>query len=431
MVRSLHAAGIEVILDVVFNHTAETDEFGPTLCWRGLDNLSYYRTLPGEPGVYDNLTGCGNALDIRHPRVLQMVLDSLRYWAGEMNVDGFRFDLAPVLGRGDHGFDARAAFFQAVAQDPLLASVKMIAEPWDIGPGGYQLGHFPGGWLEWNDRFRDGVRSFWLGGASTRGEFAQRLCASSDIFHAGGRAPAESVNFIVAHDGFTLRDLLTFEHKRNLANGEDNRDGHGANHGWNCGAEGPSDDPQVRQLRARLQRTLLATLLLAQGTPMLAAGDELGHSQDGNNNPYCQDNATTWTAWADADETLIAFTARLVALRRQLQPLADRWYSGAPDSVGRHDLGWLREDGQPLSGNDWRDLSARCFGALIGAPGKAATPLLLLFNGETQARAFALPQGPWRALLDTQDAEGLPSWQGGPSYALAAFSLVLLAKATP
>ncbi len=430
MVCRLHGAGIEVILDVVFNHTAETDEFGPTICWRGLDNLSYYRTLPGDPGAYDNLTGCGNALDIRHPRVMQMVLDSLRYWAGEMNVDGFRFDLAPVLGRGDHGFDTRAAFFHAVAQDPLLASVKMIAEPWDIGPGGYQLGHFPGGWLEWNDRFRDGTRSFWLGGPSTRGEFAQRLCASSDVFHTQGRAPAESVNFIVAHDGFTLRDLLTFEHKRNLANGEENRDGHGANHGWNCGAEGTSDDPQVRQLRARLQRTLLATLLLAQGTPMLAAGDELGHSQGGNNNPYCQDNATTWIDWSAADEPLIAFTTRLIALRQRLLPLANRWYSGQPAANGLHDLGWLREDGQPLSGDDWRDLSARSFGALIGAPGKAAAPLLLLFNGDPQARAFTLPDGPWQALLDTQDAEGLPSWQGGPSYVLAASSLVLLSRIT-
>ena len=277
MVRTLHAAGLEVIIDVVYNHTAETDEVGPTISWRGLDNLSYYRTLPGRPGVLDNPTGCGNALDLRHPRVLQLVMDSLRYWAQQMEVDGFRFDLAPVLGRGDTGFDARAAFFQTVAQDPALAGLKVIAEPWDLGPGGYRLGDFPRGWLEWNDRFRDGMRRFWLGGPSSRGEFAQRLCASSDVFQSRGRAPAESVNYIVAHDGFTLRDLLTFEHKRNLANGEDNRDGLDANHGWNCGVEGETTDAEVLARRALLQRALLATLLLAQGTPMLCAGDELGH----------------------------------------------------------------------------------------------------------------------------------------------------------
>ncbi len=434
MVRRLHAAGIEVILDVVFNHTAETDTSGPTICWRGLDNLSYYRTLPGEPGIYDNLTGCGNTLDLRHPRVLQLVMDSLRYWAGAMNVDGFRFDLAPVLGRTDHGFDAHAAFFQAVAQDPVLAGLKLIAEPWDLGPGGYQLGRFPRGWLEWNDRFRDGMRSFWLGGASTRGEFAQRLCASADLFHSRGRAPAESVNFIAAHDGFTLRDLLTWERKRNLANGEDNRDGHGANHGWNCGEEGPTDDAQVSALRSRLQRALLATLLLAQGTPMLCAGDELGHSQDGNNNPYCQDNPTTWTDWAEADEALIAFTARVIAIRRRLLPLANRWYGGVPDATGLRDLGWLRDDGRPLTSDDWHDASARTLAALIGASGKGATPLLLLVNAEAHERRFALPEGSWQALLDTAGSDHAPAWRGRASYPSAAYSLALLSPtstATP
>jgi glycogen debranching enzyme GlgX len=431
MVRRLHAAGIEVILDVVFNHTAETDSTGPTISWRGLDNLSYYRTPPGEPGTYDNLSGCGNTLDLRHPRVLQMVMDSLRHWAGTMNVDGFRFDLAPVLGRSDDGFDPHAAFFQVVAQDPLLGRLKLIAEPWDLGPGGYQLGRFPRGWLEWNDRFRDGMRSFWLGGASTRGEFAQRLCASSDLFHVRGRTPAESVNFIAAHDGFTLRDLLTWERKRNTANGEDNRDGHGANHGWNCGAEGPSDDAQVRALRARLQRSLLAMLLLAQGTPMLAAGDELGHSQDGNNNPYCQDNPTTWIAWAEADEALIAFTARVIALRRRLLPLADHWYSGSPERDGLRDLAWLRADGQSLTGDDWRDPSVRTLGGLIGAPGKASLPLLLLVNAEAKDSAFTLPAGAWQALLDTARAGGEGAWHGTASYPLAGHSVTLLSRVPP
>ena len=430
MVRRLHAAGLEVILDVVFNHTAETDETGPTLSWRGLDNLGYYRTLPGEPGHYDNLTGCGNALDLRHPRVLQMVMDSLRHWAGEMNVDGFRFDLAPVLGRGDHGFDARAAFFQAIAQDPTLAGLKMIAEPWDIGPGGYQLGHFPAGWLEWNDRFRDGVRSFWLRGPSTRGEFAQRLCASSDLFHRPGRQPSASVNFIVAHDGFTLADLLTYEHKRNLANGEDNRDGHGSNHGWNCGVEGPTDDPDVRVVRATLQRALLSTLLLSQGTPMLAAGDELGHSQGGNNNPYCQDNPTTWIDWPAADQPLIEFTAGLIALRAQRLPLGERWYTGLPDARGVIDLRWLRSDGQPLDGDDWRDVAVRAFAAWIGAPGRDGPTLMLLVNADAAPLWFSLPTGRWQALLDTTTADAAVPWDGERAYPLAARSLALLAAST-
>ena len=427
MVRRLHRAGIEVILDVVFNHTAETDENGPTLCWRGLDNKSYYRSLPGNSGTYDNLSGCGNALDLRHPRVLQMVMDSLRHWAATMEVDGFRFDLAPVLGRGDEGFDARAAFFHAVAQDPVLAGVKMIAEPWDLGPGGYQLGRFPRGWLEWNDRFRDGTRSFWLGGTSTRGEFAQRLCASSDLFHARGREPAESVNLIVAHDGFTLRDLLSFERKRNEANGEDNRDGHGVNHGWNCGVEGPTDETRVLALRSRLQRALLATLLLAQGTPMLCAGDELGHSQDGNNNPYCQDNPTTWIDWARADEALADFTARLIALRRAHLPLGDHWYTGLAGHDGMHDLAWLRSDGDPLADHEWRDMTARVLGALVGRPAKGGGPLLLLVNAERKDEDFALPSGQWRALLDTaRDPIEATPWQGESTYLLMARSLVLL-----
>jgi glycogen operon protein len=285
MVAALHAAGIEVILDVVFNHTAESDALGPAVSFKGLDNATYYRLPPDARSAYDNYTGCGNTVDLRHPRVLQLVMDSLRYWVEEMHVDGYRFDLAPVLGRGDEGFMRQAAFFAAVAQDPVLAGVKMIAEPWDLGPGGYQVGGFPNGWAEWNDKYRDDMRAFWLRHPATRGGFAQRLCASSDLYQARGRAPAESVNYVISHDGFTLRDLLSYNERHNLANGEDNRDGTGHNLSFNAGVEGPSDDPAVNQLRGRLQRAVLATLLLAQGTPMLCAGDELGHTQSGNNNP--------------------------------------------------------------------------------------------------------------------------------------------------
>ena len=407
MVRSLHAAGIEVILDVVFNHTAESDADGPNLSWRGLDNRSHYRTLPDQPGVLDNLTGCGNALDLRHPRVLQQVMDSLRYWVSAMHVDGFRFDLAPVLGRGDHGFDARAAFFQALAQDPLLQGVKMIAEPWDIGPGGYQLGQFPSGWLEWNDRFRDAVRGHWLGHAThqgaDRGELANRLTASAELFNQRHREPAASVNLITAHDGFTLRDLVSYNHKHNHANGENNRDGHNRNLSWNCGEEGPSTDAGVLSRRAALQRALLATLMLSQGTPMLCAGDELGHSQGGNNNPYCQDNATTWINWAQADEGLIAFTAQLIQLRREWLPLANRWMRGEADAHGMHELLWLRGDGQEMQRNDWRDAHPGVLGALIGKPGKQAgashSQLLLLINADAVERRFQLPPQGWQVLI--------------------------------
>jgi len=435
MVKRLHQAGLEVILDVVFNHSAETDEFGPTIHFRGLDNRSYYRLPLHDPELYENDTGCGNTLDLRHPRVLQLVLDSLRYWVGEMHVDGFRFDLAPVLGRGNHGFDRNAPFFHAVAQDPVLSRVKMIAEPWDIGPGGYQVGHFPAGWLEWNDRFRDTVRSFWLKGSTHCGEFVNRLCASSDVFNQRARTPGETVNFIVAHDGFTLADLVSFSHKHNFGNGEDNRDGHGDNHSWNCGAEGPSEDAEVLALRARLQRCLLTSLLLAQGTPMLCAGDELGHSQAGNNNAYCQDNATSWIDWSRADTTLTAFTAHLLALRRQLLPLANRWYTGTFGVQGRQDISWLRADGRAMHGDDWHNPRHRVIGALIGSPGKAAAPLLLLVNGSAHDVAFTLPAGPrWTALLDSAQPTGRPAWAidaAAASCPLSQRSVVLLSSAPP
>ncbi len=434
MVQALHRAGIEVLLDVVFNHTAESDESGPNLSFRGLDNASYYRLPSNLRSHYENHSGCGNTLDIRQPRVLQLVLDSLRYWVSEMHVDGFRFDLAPVLGRSDHGFSREGAFFTALAQDPVLSRVKMIAEPWDVGPGGYQLGEFPRGWLEWNDHFRDAMRSFWVHAdrpANTLGDFALRLCGSSDLFQTRQRAPAESVNYCVSHDGFTLLDLVSYNQRHNQANGENNRDGHGHNLSFNGGVEGPSDNPQINALRGQLQRALLATTLLAQGTPMLCAGDELGHTQRGNNNPYCQDNAITWIDWAQADADLIDFTSRLLTLRRQLQPLGPRWYDGLSDPLGVHDLAWLQADGTPLQGEAWRDPVHHVLGCLIGRPGGTQTPLLLLVNGEHADSSFMLPAGVWQALLDTSHPRGLSRWQGsgGAPIPLAAHSLMLLAVA--
>jgi len=425
MVRRLHDAGIEVILDVVYNHTAETDEFGPTLSWRGLDNASYYRLPEGDRLHYENHTGCGNTLDLSHPRVLQMVMDSLRYWVQEMHVDGFRFDLATVLGRGRQGFDRQAAFFACIAQDPVLAGVKLIAEPWDIGPGGYQLGQFPQRWVEWNDRFRDTVRAWWLGGDCTRGEFARRLCASADLFQLRGRMPAASLNYVVSHDGFTLRDLVSYDLRHNQANGEDNRDGHGHNLSWNCGFEGPTDDPTVQALRVRLQRALLASVLLAQGTPMLAAGDELGHSQGGNNNPYCQDNPITWIDWSRADDGLVDYCATLVALRRRLLPLANTWYADAAGDAG---LTWLQPSGEPLSGADWNDHAARAIGVRIGRPGLSTRPLLLLVNASDREHDFQLPPGHWQALLDSSAPRGMPALAAvdQPELHLAARCLVLL-----
>jgi glycogen operon protein len=434
MVRRLHAAGLEVLLDVVFNHTPEGDERGPTISWRGLDNLSWYRLPAGHRERFENWSGCGNTLDIRHARALQMVMDSLRYWVQEMHVDGFRFDLAPVLGRGSPGFERDGPFFKAVLQDPVLQGIKLIAEPWDLGPGGYQVGGFPRGWLEWNDRFRDTARAFWLGGDCTRGEFALRLAGSSDLFQARRRSPLESVNYVVSHDGFTLADLVSYDMRHNEANGEGNRDGHGHNLSWNCGWEGPTDDPEVRGLRERLQRALLATLLLAQGTPMLAAGDELGHSQGGNNNPYCQDDPTTWIDWSRADQALIDFTAHLLSLRKALVPLAPRWYTGLPDGRGRHDLAWLRRTGEPMTPEHWDNRMSRTLGAWIGVPGRAGSALLLLVNAPDIETAFRLPPGNWVAELDTTAVNGRSRWRradaaDGEHYMLPARSIVLLRDA--
>jgi len=402
MVDQLHAAGLEVVLDVVFNHTAESNENGPTLSMRGLDNASWYRLAHDDRSRYENLTGCGNTVNASHPRVMQFVLDCLRYWVEEMGVDGFRFDLAPVLGRTAHGFDPQAAFFAAVAQDPVLARARLIAEPWDVGYGGYQLGRFPGRWQEWNDRFRDGVRQFWLTRSVDRAEFARRLLASSDRFHHGARTPLASVNFVTAHDGFTLRDLTTYRLKHNEANGEANNDGHNANYSVNCGVEGPTGDAEINAERGRLTHALLATVLLAQGTPMLTAGDELGHTQRGNNNGYCQDNPINWIDWQGADSQLTAFVARLLQLRRELPALRQaRWLSDHLRADGRRDVDWRDAGGHEMSVARWHDAHRKCLTVTI-AP-EDADAVLLIFNAEPKAHDCVLPAGRWRCVLDTSD----------------------------
>jgi len=400
MVEQLHAAGLEVVIDVVFNHTAEGNENGPTLSMRGLDNAVWYLLDPDDRSRYQNLSGCGNTVNVNHPRVTQFVLDCLRYWVAEMGVDGFRFDLAAVLGRTAAGFDPQAPFFAALAQDPALARARLIAEPWDIGLGGYQLGRFPARWLEWNDRFRDGMRQFWLTGGADRAEFARRLLASSDRFHHGTRAPLASVNYVTAHDGFTLRDLVSYRHKHNEANGEANNDGHHANYSVNCGIEGPMPDAAINAERGRLARALLATLLVAQGTPMLAAGDELGHSQQGNNNAYCQDNALAWIDWSRADADLIAFVARLTALRRELPALRQaRWFDDAPRADGRRDVEWRDCDGEPMSVERWHEAECRCLTVLLSPQG--VEPVLLIVNADPRPRRCALPEGRWQCVLDS------------------------------
>ncbi|WP_051971640.1 glycogen debranching protein GlgX [Massilia sp. 9096] len=444
MVKALHARGIEVVLDVVYNHSAETDQHGPTLSLRGIDNALYYHLQPDNPALYENWTGCGNCLNLAEPRVLQLVMDSLRYWVQEMHVDGFRFDLAPELARDARGFSSASAFLAAVRQDPVLSTVKLIAEPWDIGPGGYQLGQFPAGWLEWNDKYRDAMRAFWLrpgsgngGGSGALGDFARRFAGSSDVFRHDGRSPTASVNFIAAHDGFTLRDLVSYGHKHNEANGEDNRDGTGDNHSWNCGVEGPSDDAAILQLRARLQRALMATLLLSQGTPMLLAGDDIGHSQQGNNNAYCQDNALSWLDWPHADGALADFTARLIEARKRHRALRHAsWYDGAVQSDGHPDIAWLGTDGTPLDDAAWSG-GQRCIGIRLGAPALAEqdgaqagdAACLLLVNAQAQARDFVLPQGAWRVLIDSADPSVQPH-EVKDGIAVPAHAVVLLVDAS-
>ena len=420
MVKRLHRAGLEVILDVVYNHTAEGDQSGPTLSFRGIDNASYYRLPEEERDKYINDSGCGNSLNINHPRVLQMVLDSLRYWVKDMHVDGFRFDLAVSLGREDNGFSSSAAFFQAIRKDPLLSKVKLIAEPWDIGPGGYQLGGFPKGWAEWNDRFRDTVRKFWHGEPGMLPHLARCLHGSSDLFEHNGRRPSSSINMITSHDGFTLSDLVTYNHRHNKANGEKNRDGHSANYSYNYGVEGPTDDPGINALRQRQRRNLLATMFLAHGTPMLLSGDELGHSQQGNNNAYCQDNEITWLDWSAyrQDSGMFKFVQSLIKIRADYPLLhRDRFVHGEEQFVptGFTDIQWLTADGHTMQEHDWHDHEKKYLAMLLaGEAMPARNPrlreekdftLVIVFNADTAPIKFVLPESKyhWRCAFTTAD----------------------------
>ncbi len=435
MVRRLHSAGIEVILDVVYNHTAEGNHMGPTLSFRGIDNATYYRLLPEEPRLYINDTGTGNTIDMTHPRVLQMVTDSLRYWVEEMHVDGFRFDLAATLGREPYGFDPSGGFFDAVRQDRVLGGVKLIAEPWDVGPGGYQVGNFPPGWFELNDRFRDSVRRYWKADEGMLPELAARLTASADLFERRGRRAWTSVNKITSHDGFTLADVVSYNEKHNQANRESNRDGHNANYSWNHGVEGPTDDPLILELRERQKRNLLATLFLSQGTPMMLGGDEFGRSQHGNNNAYCQDNEISWFNWdaiTDRDQALTEFVRRLIGLRREHPVLRrTRFLHGREVSEnGVKDITWFSPRGKEKTSAEWQNPLARCLGLMLnGHAGTYRTPdgqpadddtLLIIMNAYHDVVPFTLPEVPggsgWNRLLDTVD----PSMDGQATHHPAA-----------
>lgn len=429
MVRELHGAGIEVILDVVYNHSAESDALGPILNLRGLDNASYYRL--GGDGGFENHTGTGNMLDLRQPMALRLVMDSLRYWVETCHVDGFRFDLAGVLGRESHGFDANAAFFRCLAQDPVLAGVKWIAEPWDIGPQGYQLGRFPRGFSEWNDRFRDGLRRFWRGDAGQAPLMAAGLLGSADLFDHELRAPQASVNFLTAHDGFTLQDLLSYGQKHNDANGEDNRDGHHDNLSDNLGHEGPDGDPARGADRSRRKAAMLASLMLSQGVPMLLAGDEIGHSQRGNNNAYAQDNAITWLDWSKAgDDAITGLIARLSSLRHDLGLLRQtRFLHGRDcDIFDRPDVSWWLPCGRAPQSEDWQNPALRAFGLLLRDIGDPATPAVLIYFNAGNDLPLQLPTAePWDLMLDTSD----PAPDGKMSGAILPRQSVLLFRSAP
>ena len=447
MVKNLHAAGIEVILDVVYNHTAEGNQFGPTLSFKGIDNASYYRLEPGQPRYYRDYTGCGNTLNTQHPRVLQLIMDSLRYWVQEMHVDGFRFDLASALAREAHFVERGSGFFDVIAQDPVLSRVKLIAEPWDVGEGGYWVGGFPVNWSEWNGKYRDCMRGYWKGDSGLIGEFASRLTGSSDLYEAGGRRPFASVNFISAHDGFTLADLVSYNEKHNEANGENNRDGESHNRSWNCGAEGPTADVEINRLRRRQRRNFLATLLLSQGVPMLCAGDEYGRSQGGNNNTYCQDNELNWLKWERTTEErdLWEFTRRLITLRqkhsifRRTKFFTGREISGAEVK----DIIWLSDNGREMTDAEWTSPHLRALAVVLvgfasdvcdehGDPLRDDT-FLLLFNSHFGSVTFSLAgqRGVrWELFLDTREERGFlnPCGQipSGGDLEVAPFSLCAL-----
>ena len=447
MVKTMHSHGIEVILDVVYNHTAEGNQLGPTLAFRGIDNAAYYRLVGDDARYYMDYTGCGNTLNLQQPRTLQLIMDSLRYWVLEMHVDGFRFDLASALARELHEVERLGAFFDILLQDPVLSQVKLIAEPWDLGEGGYQVGNFPVGWGEWNDRYRDTMRAYWKGDGGLIGDFARRLTGSSDLYEHSGRKPYASINFITAHDGFTLHDVVSYNDKHNEANGEENRDGTDSNNSWNCGAEGATDDEEINALRARQKRNMLATLFFSQGVPMLLAGDEMGRTQQGSNNAYCQDNEISWVNWAlsNDDQAFLAFVQRVITLRREHPVFRRRNFFQGRAIRGSQikDINWLKPDGQEMSDDEWDHDFAHCLGVYLsgdameerdgrGRPIKDDN-FLLLFNSHHQGAPFQLPDigkaGVWQALLDTQSAdepEAERKFKGGDIYPLEARSLALL-----
>ncbi len=445
MVRTLHRAGLEVILDVVYNHTAEGNHLGPTLSLRGLDNAAYYRLLPTDPRYYLDFTGCGNTLNMVCPRVLQLIMDSLRYWALEMHVDGFRFDLASALARELHEVDKLGAFFDIIHQDPVLSQVKLIAEPWDLGHGGYQVGNFPVLWTEWNGKYRDSVRSFWRGDGHAVSEFATRLCGNSDLYEQSGRRPYASINFVTCHDGFSLQDLVSYNCKHNEANGDENRDGDSHNLSWNCGIEGPTDDPAVIALRERQKRNFIATLMLSQGVPMIRSGDELSQSQRGNNNAYCQDNELSWLNWnlTPDQEAFHQFVRRVIALWRK-HPVVQRrkFFQGRQiRGASVKDIAWITPEGGEMEDHAWHSGAVRCLGVRLdgqmvdevderGRPITGRT-LLLLLNASDQWVPFAMPHAPrnawWRAVLDSAQDRLVRRWLPvGASYRLAPRSLVVL-----
>ena len=449
MVKTLHRAGIEVILDVVYNHTAEGNHLGPTLSFRGIDNAAYYRLTRGDPRYYMDYTGCGNTLNMMHPRVLQLIMDSLRYWVQEMHVDGFRFDLAAALARELHEVDRLGAFFDIIHQDPVLSQVKLIAEPWDLGEGGYQVGNFPVGWTEWNAKYRDAVRAYWKGDGGLIGDLAYRLTGSSDLYAHNGRRPNASINFVTAHDGFTLRDLVSYEQKHNQANGEGNRDGENHNQSWNCGVEGDTDDPAILALRARQKRNLLATLLLSQGVPMLVAGDEMGRTQRGNNNAYCQDNRTSWVNWSlrSEDRQLLEFVREVAALRRGHPAFRRRSFFPAHGlRDGLRNILWFDPDGLEMGDEEWRMGFARCLGMYLSGENMGETDrqgrpvvdddFLLLINAHHEEIPFLLPSFHshvrWEVALDTAlaDVRKARRQAGGSLYPLQGRSLVLLRQPT-
>jgi isoamylase len=447
MVKTLHSAGIEVILDVVYNHTAEGNHLGPTLSFRGIDNAAYYRLVPDDPRFYQDYTGCGNTLNMMHPKVLQLIMDSLRYWVQEMHVDGFRFDLASALARELHEVDRLGAFFDIIHQDPVLSQVKLIAEPWDLGEGGYQVGNFPVGWMEWNGKYRDAVRAYWKGDGGLIGELAYRLTGSSDLYEHGGRRPFASVNFITAHDGFTLHDLVSYNRKHNDANQEQNRDGENHNLSWNSGVEGPTDDPELRALREQRKRDFLATLLLSQGIPMLLAGDEMGRTQRGNNNAYCQDNKLSWVNWNFTTEQrdLMAFVSRLIQLRRAHPVFRRRnFFQGRPIK-GNHvkDITWLHPSGNEMTDATWNHEQAWCLGVYYcgevldeyDARGRQLLDdnFLLLLNAYHEPVRFHIPafseRSSWQVILDTTHPRGVGgagAHLAGGVYELSGRSLVML-----